>query len=68
MTGNRETKTFICDEVFPGCAHKCFGESDTEVLVHTAGHLRADHGLREISPELLERIRAAIHSTAAAAS
>jgi predicted small metal-binding protein len=64
----RESKTFVCDEVFPGCPHKCSGESDTEVLVHTAGHLRADHSLREISPELLGKIRAAIHTKAAADS
>lgn len=68
MTGNRETKTFICAEIFPACSHKCYGHDDTEVLVQTAGHLRADHGLREISPEMLGKIRAAIHSKAAAAS
>lgn len=68
MTGNRETKTFICAEIFPECPHKCYGASDTEVLVETAGHLRADHGLREISPEMLGKIRAAIHIKAAAAS
>lgn len=68
MTVSRDTKIFICGEVFPGCAHKCCGESDTEVLIQTARHLRAEHGLREISPELLEKIRAAIHSKTAAAS
>ncbi len=68
MAVTRESKTFICGEVFPGCAHKCSGESDTEVLIQTAQHLRADHGMREISPEMLQKIRAATHSKAAAAS
>lgn len=66
--GNRETKTFICAEIFPGCRHRSYGDSDTEVLVNTAGHLRAEHGLQEIPPELLGKIRAAIHIKAAAAS
>lgn len=67
MTGIRETKMFICDEVFRGCAHKSYGSDDTEVLIQTARHLRMEHGLREISAELLGKIRAAIHSGSAAA-
>lgn len=68
MTASAEIKMFFCQDIFRGCGHICSGESDTDMLIQIARHLRAEHGLREISPELLNKIRAALHSRSMAAS
>ena len=36
------------------------GEDEDAILGHVAEHARADHGITEVSPELVESVRANI--------
>ena len=53
-------KAFACGDVVPGCTTTFTGPDDDAVLTQVAAHATADHGLTEVSPELVEQVRAAI--------
>lgn len=53
-------REFKCGEIVPGCETKIQGESDEEILEHVADHAREAHGMDEVPPEVVERIRAVI--------
>lgn len=54
-------KIIDCGEVDPssGCKHVVRGETDDEVLQKAAEHAK-EHGIREVTPELMQKVRAAI--------
>jgi len=52
-----------CGDVIAGCAVVVEGDDEEQVLAHVAAHAEADHGIVDISPEVLEAVRAAIRST-----
>jgi len=54
-------KTLRCGELFPGCPSVIRGETSDEVIINLAQHAHIMHGLREFTPEMLQRVRAAIH-------
>lgn len=51
-------KTFACGDVVPGCHASWVCDTDDEILVTVATHAAADHGLVEISDELVAAVRA----------
>jgi predicted small metal-binding protein len=53
-----------CAKVDPssGCDYVIRGETDDEVVQRAGEHART-HGIREATPELLERVRANIETT-----
>jgi predicted small metal-binding protein len=55
-------KILECAKVDPssGCQHIIRGETVEQVLQKAAEHAR-DHGIREVTPELIERVKASIH-------
>ncbi len=53
-------KRFACGSVIPGCQAVFTGEDEDAILGHVAEHARADHGITEVSPELVESVRANI--------
>lgn len=55
-------KVVECAKVDPtsGCQHVIRGESEQEVLKKAAEHAKA-HGIRQVTPELMERLKANIH-------
>jgi predicted small metal-binding protein len=53
-------KVFRCADVVPGCPAELEGESDQEVLESAEAHARDEHGIDEVPPEIVDRIRAAI--------
>lgn len=53
--------SMILECVVPGCAIHLVGDSEEEVMKHAAEHGARDHGLKEIDPPTVEKIRAAIH-------
>jgi predicted small metal-binding protein len=60
--GRRSVAKMIeCARVDPssGCQHVLRGETEDEVLAKAAEHAK-EHGIREVTPELLERVRASI--------
>ena len=54
-------KILECAKVDPssGCQHVVRGETEEEVLQGAAQHAQ-EHGIREVTPELVERVKANI--------
>ncbi len=54
-------KIIDCNKVNPasGCAHIVRGETEEELLKNAEAHAR-EHGIVEVTPELLEQIKANI--------
>ena len=59
--GELMAKILECAKVDPssGCQHVVRGETEEEVLTKAAEHAR-EHGIREVTPELMERVKANI--------
>jgi predicted small metal-binding protein len=53
-------KQFSCGTVVPGCDGVVSGESEDELLAAAAEHAEQAHGMTEIPPEVVDRIRAGI--------
>jgi predicted small metal-binding protein len=45
-----------------GCQHVVRGETEQEVLEKAGEHAK-QHGIREVTPELIERVKANIRNT-----
>jgi predicted small metal-binding protein len=54
-------KVLRCGDVVPGCDFKMTGSSEDEVLEKAAAHAKSAHGLDSIPPEVLDKVRGAIH-------
>jgi predicted small metal-binding protein len=54
-------KIVDCAKVDPstGCSHVVRGETEEELMKNAAEHAR-EHGIVEVTPELMERVRANI--------
>jgi len=54
-------KILECAKVDPssGCQHVVRGETEEQVLQKAAEHAK-EHGVREVTPELMERVKASI--------
>jgi predicted small metal-binding protein len=53
-------KQIACGDVVPGCDFVARAESESEVLHKVAAHAREVHGIQEVTPDLLERVKAKI--------
>ena len=55
-------KILECAKVDPssGCEYVVRGETEEEVLQKASEHAK-EHGIRHVTPELLERVKASIH-------
>ena len=53
-------KVFRCGDVVPGCTVEFRHSTEEELLTAVATHAADAHGLRDISPELASRVRAAV--------
>jgi len=58
-------KTVNCRDVGVDCDFIARGETEQEVLQQCAEHARTAHGMNEIPPELVIKVRAAIRDQAA---
>jgi predicted small metal-binding protein len=56
-------KMLECAKVDPssGCQHVVRGETEEEVLKKAAQHAQ-EHGIKQVTPELLERVKANIRN------
>jgi len=50
-------KEFSCGDVVPGCSASFRARSDEEIFARVASHASEDHGVREITAELVEAVR-----------
>jgi predicted small metal-binding protein len=55
------TKVLKCGDVVPGCDFEMTGSSEYEVLQKAAEHAKSAHGLDSIPPDVVEKVRGAIH-------
>lgn len=53
-------KTFSCGSVVPGCTAQFSAPTEEGILEQVAHHAEHDHGLTEVSPELVAQVRANI--------
>ena len=59
-------KVLRCRDVGVDCDFEAHGATESEVLGKAAEHAAKDHGLTDIPPELVDKVRAAIHDEDAA--
>ncbi len=55
-------KHLRCRDVGLDCDFEMRGNSDDEVMQQAATHAAREHGIREITPDLAARVRAAIRA------
>ena len=56
------TKHIACNDVVPGCAFEASAANEEELLRHVTTHAAKAHGVQEVTPELAEKVKAAIRS------
>lgn len=54
------TKKFACGDVVNGCAWSASANDEAELFKKIADHAKHDHGISEIPPELLDKVRTKI--------
>jgi predicted small metal-binding protein len=58
-----ETRKHLrCRDVGMDCDFEMHGASDEDVMQQAAAHAAREHGIREITPDLASRVRAAIRA------
>jgi len=53
-------KKLKCSDVVPGCHYEETGDTEVELLAKAKAHAAQMHGLPDIPPMIMERVRAAI--------
>jgi predicted small metal-binding protein len=53
-------KQVACHDIVPGCKFVTTAPTEEELLAQVADHAAHDHGVQEVSPELLAKVRAAV--------
>jgi predicted small metal-binding protein len=56
-------KTLKCGDLMPGCSAVIEGKDVAEVMTKAAEHAAQEHGLDNITPELAEKVQAAIRDS-----
>ena len=56
-------KTFACGDVIPGRGAHFSAADEDGILSQVAGHAAADHGVTDITPQLVQAVRAHIRSS-----
>jgi predicted small metal-binding protein len=65
MTGNEKPKRkhIACGDVVAGCAYTASAESEEALVAQVAEHAAHDHGVKEVTPELAAKVKAAIRTS-----
>ncbi len=53
-------KTFACGDVVPGCSTRFSAETEGGIVAQVADHAAADHGVTDVTLELVQAVRKAI--------
>ena len=56
------TKHMACNDVVAGCAFTASAPTEDELLKQVQAHAAEAHGVKEVTPELAEKVKAAIQS------
>jgi predicted small metal-binding protein len=54
------SKQIACGDVVAGCKFRAEAATEQELLAHVARHAAEVHGLTEVTPEVLQKVQAAI--------
>lgn len=54
------SKEFGCGDVVAGCRFTITAANEEEILKQVAQHAAAAHGIKEVTPELVAKVKAAI--------
>ena len=60
--GMTPTKRIACGDVVPGCGFTATAPTEEELVQKVAAHAARDHGVKEVTPELAAKVKAAIKS------
>jgi predicted small metal-binding protein len=55
------TKVLKCGDFTPGCNVEIRGSSEDEVLKKAAEHAKTAHNMQNIPPDVLSKVKGAIH-------
>lgn len=61
LEGDRMTKVLKGGDVVPGCKEEIKGDSEHDVLRKAAEHAKAAHHMDSIPPDVLSKVKGAIH-------
>jgi len=56
------TKHIACNDVVAGCSFKASAPNEDELLEKVTAHAAQDHGVKEVTPELAAKVKAAIET------
>jgi predicted small metal-binding protein len=54
------TEHIACNDVVRGCAFEATAETEEELLKKVVAHAAEKHGVKEVTPELAAKVKAAI--------
>lgn len=57
------TYNISCNALFEGCAFKASAETEKQLLELAAQHAADVHGITELTPDIVEKVKAAISQT-----
>ena len=55
-------KHIACGDVVEGCAFEASASTEEELVKQVSAHAARAHGVKEVTPELAARVKAAIRS------
>jgi predicted small metal-binding protein len=58
-------KQLHCGDLMPGCHTVIEGQDEADILAKAAAHAREHHGVANVPPEVVEKVKAAIRERAA---
>ena len=61
--GGTVAKELRCGDVMPGCTFVASGATEEEVLKKAAQHARDKHNVKELTADLVGKVKAAIRTT-----
>ncbi len=56
-------KEMRCADLMPGCTFVVTGATEDEVVRKAAQHAKERHNIKEITPDLAKKVKAAIRTT-----
>jgi predicted small metal-binding protein len=62
------SKILNCGDVSPGCDFEIRGESEHDVLRQAAEHAKTAHSMESMPPDILSKLKSAIHDEGEAKS
>jgi predicted small metal-binding protein len=56
------SKQIACDDVVKGCGFTAEAENEAALIARVKDHAAAEHGVKEVTPELAAKVKAAIRN------